>query len=126
MELVGTNTVREADVRPARADGTCFYCRAPLGAQHVQGCVIRSRTVVVRVEIDVVIAVPQDWTSESIDFHHNEGSWCSNNMLEQLGEWAAADDDCRRPACSCGAMTVTYQREADENDDATLPSVVSA
>jgi hypothetical protein len=36
-------TVRPDDERPHRMDGTCFYCRAPMGGQHVTGpkeCVV--------------------------------------------------------------------------------------
>ena len=46
--------VKPDDVRPARQDGTCFYCRAPLGSQHEAGCVIRRKTVVVDITMRLV------------------------------------------------------------------------
>lgn len=32
--------VEPEDERPARADGTCFYCAQPIGDDHVESCVI--------------------------------------------------------------------------------------
>lgn len=37
--------VESGDERPARPDGSCYYCRQPIGTAHLDGCVIVCRWV---------------------------------------------------------------------------------
>lgn len=118
MNLHETDVVRAEDERPARRDGTCFYCRQPLGALHKPTCVIVSKTVVIRVVTDVVVRCPRDWTPENVNFHYNESSSCGSNILRYIGAWA--EDN-----CACGSLDVTHQREATEKDHEILPVIDS-
>lgn len=120
MNLRDTDIVEPEDERPARRDGTCFYCAARIGIPHDIGCVIVSRTVVMKVEIDVVISVPRAWSVEDIEFRHGESSWCADNMLTDLGEWAEREDH----PCACDALTATFEREATAEDHNRLPVLV--
>ena len=86
-EMPETWTVtKENGPRPAGKPDECFYCQQPLGAPHAFECVCRTRRVIVRATIEYEVAVPSFWDSDMIEFHRNEGSWCSNNMLNELAE----------------------------------------
>lgn len=100
--------VTEDDERPARPDGTCFYCKEPIGNEHKPDCVVRSRTVVIRFMVDVVVSVPENWDKTDIEFMYNEGSWCASNLVEMLKE---------KPGCLCSCTEAEYVREATEADE---------
>ncbi len=98
--------VKDEDVRPARQDGTCFYCRQELGTAHKEECVIWTKKVKVRVTVEYEIEVPRKWTKENIEFHRNEGTWCADNMVAELegvmgSSWDSEEE--YRP-CLCGAV----------------------
>lgn len=99
--------VKDEDVRPARQDGTCFYCRQELGTPHKEECVIWTKTVRVRVTVEYDIEVPRTWDKDMIEFHRNEGTWCADNMVaeleEQVGRYAVDDYQ----PCMCG--TTKYE-----------------
>jgi hypothetical protein len=125
MKLVGTDIVKREDERPARRDGTCFYCCQAIGAAHKLDCVIVSKSVVIRLSVDVVIDVPRTWGSETIEFAKNESSACIDGLLVTLGEWAAKDDHTPGTcACACGAASVEFLRDATPEDHAALPDLI--
>ena len=99
-------TVRGDDVRPARLDGTCFYCHVPMGGEHEKGCVIRQRTVDVELTVRFPISVPEDWDEESINFHRNESTWCADNIIPEL------EREGKRVGCLCRATTIRYLGES--------------
>ena len=103
--------VKDGDVRPARPDGTCFYCRTPLGQEHAEGCVIRTRTVLVKFEVTMCRQVPEDWDVHMINFHMNDGSWCASNLITILQELDA------KKGCLCGRVKEEFIREATEEDE---------
>lgn len=105
-------TVEDYGIRPAGPDDRCFYCDRPRGATHKPNCVIRSRTVVVRMQVDLVVAVPEGWDEQMINFHRNESSWCASNVIEELNELVE-----RTGGCLCRFSEFTYLREADDNDE---------
>lgn len=109
-----SHPVVQADVRPARPDGTCFYCRAPLGTEHFFGCVIRNRTVVVDVTLRLVRRVPEDWDAGSVEFHLNDSSWCASNIIDEL---KSVDTDSH---CLCGQFSAVFVREATAKDEQDL------
>lgn len=132
MDLTETDTVRPEDERPARRDGTCFYCSQPIGGRHNPDCVIVSKTIVVKATIDLVVSVPRNWTPEHIDFHYNESSWCADNLFVAIGKWASERDEDdevtlvgEMPGCACGchATDVAFVREATDEDHDTLPVI---
>jgi len=56
----------------------------------------RYKTVTVRFTIDLPTLVPADWDNDLINFHFNESSWCSSNIIEMLEEY---DEEV---GCLCG------------------------
>lgn len=73
----------EADGR-TNGDVRCFYCSEPVGGWHKADCVRFTKKVMVRAIIEYEIEVPDFWQKENIEFHRNEGSWCTDNMLDEL------------------------------------------
>lgn len=88
----------------------CCYCQQPYGGTHKVGCVMRQRTVTVRATIEYVIAVPEDWDADQIEFHRNEGSWCADNLLDEL----KADGD---KGCLCHRTSFQFLHEATEEEE---------
>lgn len=110
MKHPETHIVKAADERPARQDGTCFYCRQPIGATHGDGCVIRSRTVLCEFKVTLVRHVPEDWDESRIAFHMNESSWCADNLILEMKEITDG-------RCLCGNVEGRFVREATEDDE---------
>lgn len=108
-------TVIPQDVRPARPDGTCFYCSKPLGSEHQEGCVIRTKTVVVDVTFRIVREVPEDWEPSMIEFHMNESSSCADNLFADIDAVADRDD-----GCLCGQTEAKFIRDATAEDEEQL------
>jgi len=100
--------------RPAGKPTECFYCQQPLGSEHGADCVIRQRTVVVRMTIEYVVAIPESWTPEDLEFHRNESSWCSSNALDEIG--GTGDDS----PCICPTTRFSFVREATPEDVALM------
>jgi hypothetical protein len=95
--------------------GECRYCGAKIGEQHRKGCVIRKRTVVVEITVQLVRAVPEDFDKDMIEFGMNEGSACSDNIIDEITEAAERRDGLDR--CSCPVVTGKYVREATKEDE---------
>jgi hypothetical protein len=75
--------VLESHLRPAMKD-KCLYCKSKVGGYHLDTCVFICKKVKVRCTIEYEISCPYHWTKHDIEFHRNEGSWCSDNMLNEL------------------------------------------
>jgi hypothetical protein len=115
MKLPSWPVTPESGPAPAGQPDECFYCKVKVGGEHAPDCVVRQRTVVCRVAIDLVRAVPEDWDGEMINFHMNDSSSCSNNLLREVADLLARlEDDAR---CACGFVEGSYLREADEDDE---------
>ena len=93
--------------RPAGQPDQCFYCGQALGQEHKPDCVMRKRTVVLQFTVEMTVEVPEFWTPEQIEFHRNESSYCSGNVV---GELSAA-------GCLCSTSHFEFLREANEEDD---------
>ena len=112
--------VEDSDVRPARQDGTCFYCLKPLGEEHEEDCVIRQRTVVIKATIETAITVAESWDKHMIEFHRGESSWCASNFIDELEK---RDERLRKyfesenMGCLCSAAEFEFLREATEEDE---------
>lgn len=102
-------------VRPARPDGTCFYCRQPLGSVHEVGCVLRKKTVVIEFTGRVIVSVPQDWNGGAVEFQYNDSSLCLDNLFEAISN-ALGDE---KP-CMCNWAEVKFVREATEDDEKAM------
>lgn len=113
--------VKKSDERPARMDGTCFYCREPIGGIHKEGCVIRSKSVLMKYTITICRKVPEDWDKKMIEFHDNENTWCKNNLLDDLQNFLKkheqTDGDSSWGRCLCANCNSEYLGEATEEDE---------
>ncbi len=104
--------VTEDSIRPAGNKDECFYCHSKIGEQHKPDCVIRNRTVLVKVSFEVLLDVPESWDSNSIEFMYSgEGSYCGDNVLDILERQA------ERAGCLCDVIETKYIREATEEDE---------
>lgn len=81
-------------IRPAGRNDTCFYCGSKIGEYHKGDCVVVTKKVKVRATIEYEIEVPHFWDNEQIEFHRNEGSWCSDNLINELQVIEKRNDDC--------------------------------
>jgi hypothetical protein len=106
--------VTDSGERPVGKPGFCFYCGQPAG-DHAPACVCLERTVVIRATIEYVVSVPRSWTTDDIEAHRNEGSWCANNDFDGLAEWVESSN-----GCLCSA-SFKFVREANVSDHETLP-----
>lgn len=93
--------VEADDVRPARPDGTCFYCRQQLGEPHKPECILPQRRVRLRMTVEYDVNVPADFDQAMIEFARNQGSWCASNALDELTE--RFGDNSPDGSCMCGS-----------------------
>jgi hypothetical protein len=96
--------VTEKAQRPANMNGCCFYCGQPIGTEHKGDCVLINKKVNVRLTVEYEIEVPAHWGQDQIEFHRNEGSWCSSNAISEL-ESAFGDES---EHCMCNAAEFEY------------------
>jgi hypothetical protein len=91
--------VIKCDERPARPDGSCFYCEVPFGGEHDVECVIRRQTVVLRVTdkngsaCEVISEHPEQWSLNHLaDYMRGSGIQYIWSALEHhdLGSWGAS------------------------------------
>lgn len=78
MERKDTWVVKPDDERPARPDGTCFYCGEPIGGRHKAGeCTRPHKSVVVDFTIRLPLLVPIVYDKEMIEDWYNDefGDW---------------------------------------------------
>ena len=77
---------------------------------------IRKRTVVVRVTLEMVVTKPESWDDDAIEFHYNESSSCKNNLVTDIN---ALRDRLGEHGCLCSLGHVEFVREATEEDEDT-------
>lgn len=102
-------------IRPAGPSDRCFYCTAPVG-EHLSGCVLLTRAVVVRRTIEYLVDVPRDWDQHMIEFHRNESSHCADNDLRELLKIGELSSELGGCGCTCDSGYTEYLREATEED----------
>lgn len=90
---------------------SCFYCGENIGSTHKEECIMRRRTIVMEMKVEIVIDVPEIWDEYMCDFHHNESSWCSSNIIENLKHMDKA------MGCLCDVTEFKYIREATKEDE---------
>ena len=95
-------------IRPAGRPDECFYCKAKVGDPHGPRCVIVEKLVRLRYIIEVDVRVPHCWTTEDIEGHRNESSWCADNAIDDIEAHIRADatDDCLCPRFKAEVVTV--------------------
>jgi hypothetical protein len=67
------------------------------------------RTVRIRATVEYDLEVPADMSDRDIEFHRNEGTYCSDRLVTELQEQVATegiayDEEGYRP-CMCGVTT---------------------
>lgn len=87
--------VKPADSRPVGPPGKCTYCLQPMGAQHKEDCVIREKTVRVRMTVEFDHLTVESWRQTDIEFHMNESSSCADNLIREV--WAER----KKTGCLC-------------------------
>lgn len=107
-------------IADGRIDGDkeCFYCKSPVGSQHLDGCVQRRRTVLIEYRILVVRDEPESQSPEDIEHRYNDGSWCADSFgleINRLIELQNGND-----SCLCGQLSATFIREATADDEQTF------
>lgn len=75
-------------MRPASKAKQCFYCQEPVGGEHEDNCVLILKRVKVSLTIEYEVSVPGHWDRHAIEFQRNDGSWCADNLIEELREFA--------------------------------------
>jgi hypothetical protein len=91
--------------RPASMNGHCFYCKKPIGDTHLDDCVLIQRKVLMRVTIEYEDTAPAHWGQEKIESARNSGSWCADNLIEELERLSAKN------GCLCGLAKFEYVRD---------------
>ena len=94
--------VTYAAMRPARMDGTCSYCDQPVGATHLDDCVLIKKRVVIRATIVYEVDEPNFWNKDDIERHRNASSWCASNAADEISRYA---DEI---GCLCGHAKFEY------------------
>lgn len=108
--------VEDEGIRPAGESDRCFYCHEPKGGIHKPDCVVRQRTVVIKVSIDLVVTTTEDWGKELIEFKYNDGIYCMSNIVDNI---VALRDRQREQdnGCLCDLAEVKFIREASREDE---------
>lgn len=83
----------------------CFYCNGKINEPHDEDCVVPQKEVEVLVAVRMMISVPRFWDKKQIEFHRNEGTWCSDNWLEELEEYA------KKRGCLCSDVVFKVVEE---------------
>ena len=104
VEPTNRFTVTEKAMRPRSSARQCFYCKQPIGKVHKQDCVLVKKTVKVRMIVEYNVDVPAHWAAEQIEFHRNNGSWCSNNALSELDALFGSNNG----PCLCNSARFEY------------------
>lgn len=99
-----------ASTRPAGNPNECFYCHRQLGEQHSEECVIRTKTVVVDFNFRTVLAVPEKWSNDNIEYHYNNR--CPDDILREF-----AERENKIGRCTCDISEVTFIRDATWEDE---------
>ena len=94
--------------RPADMNGKCFYCQQSIGSYHKFDCVLINKRVKIRLTVDYEINVPVGWRKEMIEFHRNDGTWCSDNLVKELQEIITTD------TCLCPLTNFEYLETTGE------------
>lgn len=114
--------VTAGEAMSAGGDPKCFYCKAPVGAQHGAGCTHRKRTVVVRASFEYTIVVGEDWSPETIHYMRNDhAAECFHQELVSLlahRHAQASHNQHDDVSCLCTQVEYEYEREASPFDEA--------
>jgi hypothetical protein len=78
-----------------------------VGEFHLDDCVLIEKKIKVRCTIEYEISVPYCWDKQRIEFHRNEGSWCSDNLISELTQLSETE------GCLCYCATYEVIESVD-------------
>lgn len=87
-------------IRPAGKPDECFYCHSKVGEPHKFNCVTVCKMVKLRATIDYEYPIPISWDKNRIENHYNLGTWCANNLIEDLKDYIEYIDE-KDGSCLC-------------------------
>lgn len=94
----------------------CVHCRTKEGSEHAHDCVCRTRTVVVEMTVEYIIAVPEDFNEDLINFCRNESSACVDHAFDvEIPQWREHREN-EGYVCLCPHVKTKYVREATRED----------
>lgn len=113
-------------IRPAGKSDVCFYCNQKVGEPHGRDCVVVTKTVKLRYSFKIEVDVPHFWEKSDIEFHRNEGTWCADNALSDISDFA------KKHGCLCDVFEAKFleivdgtPKRAFRESDALNPSTRS-
>lgn len=95
-------------MRPASLEQQCFYCGQQIGSEHKEDCVLRRKKVKIKLIAEYEIDVPRKWGKNEIEFSRNEGTWCADNVIDELKEVS------RQGGCLCNSVRTEYVNDTGE------------
>ena len=111
--------ITDNGIRPAAGtQDRCFYCHSAAGSSHKDNCVILEKSVVIRMTVEYIVAVPRHWDEGMIEHHRNDGSFCADNDIDALAEWV--DKQPNPGPCTCNAVEYEFVREATYEDHGNM------
>jgi len=102
------NQVTKKSMRPASKLRRCFYCKEDVGQQHKEDCVCIVKKARVKLTIEYDIEIPEHWNKEILEYFRNDGTWCANNLIDELAELTEGDN------CLCLLAKYEYLRHVSE------------
>ena len=72
------------------------------------------KVVMVKVEMVIPRVVPAFWGAHEVEFQMNDGSWCCDNLANDLQRLLVSREG--GPKCLCNATLSTYCRDATPED----------
>jgi len=105
--------ITEKAQRPGGRKGRCFYCGKTVGSFHKSDCVLIKKTVKVKLTINYEVNVPADWDKQMIEFHRNDSTWCSSNLIEELKK-LDTKNGCLCPIAEFKYLETTGEPKLDE------------
>lgn len=79
---------------------------------------MKNKSIVVRLTIDYVVSVPEEWDENMIEFHRNESSFCVGTDIRDLATLIELTD-----ICGCSSSSVKYLRDTEQDDCTRLPNI---
>jgi len=117
MQTVWPKVVKNDDgIRPAGNPDQCFYCKSKIGEEHRTDCCIVTKKVLINYCIVVEIDVPHYKSAEQIEFHRNSGTWCANNLIDELQQIK------EEKGCLCLATTAKFIKVTDDTPSRKINS----
>ncbi len=67
------------------------------------------KKVLIRMTVEYEVSVPASYDKGDVEFHRNEGSWCADNVFDEL------EALCEEHGCLCGVVNFTCLRDTGEH-----------